>query len=52
MKNIYEEPKLEVIKFNIKETIMTIDGTDPAGAGDASEMGQGGEVPPPFNDPF
>ncbi len=38
MKNIYEEPKLEVIKFNIKETIMTIDGTDPAGSGNASDM--------------
>lgn len=37
MKNIYEEPKLEVIKFNIKETIMTIDGTDPAGSGNASD---------------
>ena len=36
MKNIYEEPKLEVIKFNIKETIMTVDGTDPAGSGNAS----------------
>ena len=38
MKNIYEEPKLEVIKFNIKETIMTVDGTDPAGSGNASDM--------------
>ena len=24
MRNIYEEPKLEIIKFNIEEPIMTI----------------------------
>lgn len=43
MRNIYEEPKLEIIKFNIEEPIMTIggkdgiiEGTDPPG-GNASE---------------
>ena len=43
MRNIYEEPKLEVIKFNIEEPIMTIgendgiiDVTDPQG-GNASQ---------------
>ena len=37
MKNIYEEPKLDVIKFNVKEPIMMIDSSDPAGVGNASE---------------
>lgn len=28
MKNVYEEPKLDITKFNIEENIMSVDSTE------------------------
>lgn len=45
MKNIYEEPKLEIIRFNIKERIMTFgDGNDMPEITE-SDLNQGGTEP-------
>lgn len=43
MKNIYEEPKLEITKFNVEENIMTFDvySDYPAGTADASDPWEG-----------
>lgn len=43
MKNIYEEPKLEITKFNVEENIMTFDvySDYPAGTADAGGSWEG-----------
>lgn len=49
MKSIYEEPKLEIIKFNIEERIMTLDDDDPLGTFPVtpeSDLEGGGSEPP------
>lgn len=44
MKNTYEEPKLEIIRFNIKERIMTFDNDNMPETPD-SDFNQGVEEP-------
>lgn len=46
MKNIYEEPKLEITKFNVEENIMTFDvySDYPAGTADADGSWEGSGV--------
>lgn len=39
MKNVYEEPKLDITKFNIEENIMFVDSTEEIPAITASAGG-------------
>lgn len=39
MKNVYEEPKLDITKFNIEENIMSVDSTEETPAITASAGG-------------